>query len=250
MDESWEITVKAARGVAGGATLLTCVTSPAARAHVSVTRWFKDGVVLTPIAVEAVRNALAVKEDALNDIETAERLPSPPRAQVSVPTTKNQLMLREFILYLESLPELWDTSSSSYKNNIKREEALGKLLDIYKKIKTDATIEDVKKKNNTLRSNYRKELKKIVVSKRSGSSCCLSAKIVGVPRVAVFKQNVLFCLKTASFSGAVRLKTSGTNRLPMTARLSLRLLIRRLDSGNSINHPPPPAESQPILMTI
>ncbi|KAL4719087.1 hypothetical protein ACJJTC_006664 [Scirpophaga incertulas] len=103
MDESWEITVKAARGVAGGATLLTCVTSPAARAHVSVTRWFKDGVVLTPIAVEA--------------------------------------------------------------------------------------------------------------------------------------------------AGAVRLKTSGTNRLPMTARLSLRLLIRRLDSGNSINHPPPPAETQPILMT-
>ena len=37
-------------------------------------------------------------------------------------------------------------------------------------MKSDATIDDVKKKINILRSNYRKELKKILTSKRSGAS--------------------------------------------------------------------------------
>ena len=38
-----------------------------------------------------------------------------------------------------------------------------------KKMKSDATVEDVKKKINTLRSNFRKELKKIHESKKSES---------------------------------------------------------------------------------
>lgn len=36
-------------------------------------------------------------------------------------------------------------------------------------MKCDATVDDVKKKINTLRSNFRKELKKINDSKRSGA---------------------------------------------------------------------------------
>lgn len=44
------------------------------------------------------------------------------------------------------------------------------LRQIYVQLKPKATIEDVKKQINTLRSNYRKELKKIKDSKRTGSA--------------------------------------------------------------------------------
>lgn len=93
---------------------------------------------------------------------------SPPRTLSKL--TKDQEVIKEFILNLEVLPEIWDSSSKYYKNLIKKGEALQKLLEIYKKIKSDATIDDVKKKINILRSNYRKELKKILTSKRSGAS--------------------------------------------------------------------------------
>ncbi|XP_028161362.1 Down syndrome cell adhesion molecule-like protein Dscam2 [Ostrinia furnacalis] len=54
MDVQWEARIQASHGVAGGAALLTCSVPPPVRAHVTVTRWFKDGAVLAPIAAEAV----------------------------------------------------------------------------------------------------------------------------------------------------------------------------------------------------
>jgi len=53
----------------------------------------------------------------------------------------------------EQLPELWNSATPSYSNKYKRNEALAKLLLIYKKIKPDAQVVDVRKKINTLRSN-------------------------------------------------------------------------------------------------
>lgn len=44
-----------------------------------------------------------------------------------------------------------------------------KLLPILRKLKPNATLEDIKKKINAIRSNYRRELKKIISSKRSGA---------------------------------------------------------------------------------
>nr|XP_023020622.1 uncharacterized protein LOC111509164 [Leptinotarsa decemlineata] len=76
-------------------------------------------------------------------------------------------ILRNFIETYESLPELWNSSLDIYKNKTKRNAALKKLLVIYKKLKPEAKLPDVRRKINTLRSNYRKELKKIVTSKRS-----------------------------------------------------------------------------------
>ncbi|XP_074038447.1 ethanolamine kinase 1 isoform X3 [Leptinotarsa decemlineata] len=76
-------------------------------------------------------------------------------------------ILRNFIETYESLPELWNSSLDIYKNKTKRNAALNKLLVIYKKLKPEAKLPDVRRKINTLRSNYRKELKKIVTSKRS-----------------------------------------------------------------------------------
>ena len=78
-------------------------------------------------------------------------------------------VLKRFILLYEQLPELWNSASPSYSNKYKRNEALAKLLVIYKEIKRDAKVADVRKKINTLRSNCRRELNRIKASKRSGS---------------------------------------------------------------------------------
>ncbi|XP_063616446.1 cell adhesion molecule Dscam2-like isoform X2 [Cydia splendana] len=53
MDESWEVRVQATHGVTGGAAVLTCAASAPVRAHVTVTRWFRDGVPLTHVSAEA-----------------------------------------------------------------------------------------------------------------------------------------------------------------------------------------------------
>jgi hypothetical protein len=70
----------------------------------------------------------------------------------------------------EAIPELWNPTSPSYLNKTKKNIALDKLLNIYIKIKPRASHADVRRKINTLRCNYRKELRRIVSSKRSGSS--------------------------------------------------------------------------------
>ncbi|XP_031335337.1 uncharacterized protein LOC116165170 isoform X1 [Photinus pyralis] len=76
---------------------------------------------------------------------------------------------KDFIITFETMPILWDKTDKDYVNKYKRNEALEKLLVIYKKIKPQVTLDDVKKKINTLRSNYRRELKKIESSRRSGA---------------------------------------------------------------------------------
>lgn len=78
-------------------------------------------------------------------------------------------VLQSFIATYEELPLLWNPTDPNYKNKMKRNAALGKLLSIYEKCKPGATICDVRRKINTLRCNYRKELKKIEDSKRSGA---------------------------------------------------------------------------------
>lgn len=106
--------------------------------------------------------------------------------QTTAVMSVEQLILKEFILMFESLPELWDSTSPSYVNKPKRKAALDKLLNIYKRLKPDCTISDVRKKINSLRSNYRKELKKIILSKRSGAG----SEDIYTPKAWTF-----YCLK-------------------------------------------------------
>ncbi|XP_034826816.1 uncharacterized protein [Maniola hyperantus] len=75
---------------------------------------------------------------------------------------------KEFILQYQSLPQLWDTSDIRYSNRFERYQALAKLLPIYQKMKPYGTIEDIKKKINSLRSNFRRELKKYMANENSG----------------------------------------------------------------------------------
>lgn len=53
MDVPWDVRVKSSHGVAGGAALLTCTVPSIVKNHVTVTSWFKDGIVLAPLAAEA-----------------------------------------------------------------------------------------------------------------------------------------------------------------------------------------------------
>ncbi|XP_045768334.1 uncharacterized protein LOC123869450 [Maniola jurtina] len=75
---------------------------------------------------------------------------------------------KEFILQYQSLPQLWDTSDIRYSNRFERYQALAKLLPIYQKMKPYGTIDDIKKKINSLRSNFRRELKKYMAHDNPG----------------------------------------------------------------------------------
>ncbi|XP_017864335.1 PREDICTED: uncharacterized protein LOC108614637 [Drosophila arizonae] len=82
---------------------------------------------------------------------------------------ENRHYLRAFIQTYRDMPVLWDTSLRDYTNREKRAEAYQRLVPIYHYLKRDATVEDVKKKINTLRTNYRKELKVVESAMRTGS---------------------------------------------------------------------------------
>ncbi|CAK1602580.1 unnamed protein product [Parnassius mnemosyne] len=53
MDVPWEVRIQPTHGVAGGAALLTCAPTSSVKTHIVVTRWFKDGVGLAPMATDA-----------------------------------------------------------------------------------------------------------------------------------------------------------------------------------------------------
>ncbi|XP_005186012.1 uncharacterized protein DDB_G0283357 [Musca domestica] len=85
-------------------------------------------------------------------------------------TEENRHYLKLFIQTYHNLPILWDTTLRDYTNRDKRAEAYQQLVPIYKYLKRDANLQDVKKKINTLRTNYRKELKIVESSRRQGTS--------------------------------------------------------------------------------
>ena len=75
-----------------------------------------------------------------------------------------------FIEAYRSLPELWDTENRNYSNRVKKAAAYDTLIEKLKVLEPDASRESVVKKINNLRSTFRKELKKVNDSKRSGTS--------------------------------------------------------------------------------
>lgn len=97
--------------------------------------------------------------------------PPPPTHSIKIMSgaEENRHYLRAFIQTYRDMPVLWDTSLRDYTNREKRAEAYQRLVPIYHYLKRDATVEDVKKKINTLRTNYRKELKVVESAMRTGS---------------------------------------------------------------------------------
>ncbi|XP_077299642.1 uncharacterized protein LOC143920580 [Arctopsyche grandis] len=85
-----------------------------------------------------------------------------------VSETISESNLQRFIRCYETCEALWDPCDKNYLNKSKKDEYLNKLLKIYKSMKSNATTQDVRNKLNCLRSNYRKELKKIDDANRLG----------------------------------------------------------------------------------
>ncbi|XP_072934026.1 uncharacterized protein [Epargyreus clarus] len=80
----------------------------------------------------------------------------------------SQRILKLFIEAYKASPELWDPNNINYTNKYRRIEAQENLLSIYKLVQEDATRIDVRKKINTLRSNYNKEMAKIKTAEAEG----------------------------------------------------------------------------------
>ncbi|XP_030751318.1 uncharacterized protein LOC115878839 [Sitophilus oryzae] len=80
---------------------------------------------------------------------------------------------RRFILEViemyHSLPALWNTKSKEYSNRNKKNEQYDELLGKYKEKYPNADRKQLISRLNSLRTNFRKELKKINDSKRSGA---------------------------------------------------------------------------------
>ena len=79
-------------------------------------------------------------------------------------------VLGEFIEIYKSEPCLWKIKTSDYNDRDKKDAAYRKLVMKLKEIEPDANVNVVKKKINNLRSNVRKEKKKIDSSMKSGAS--------------------------------------------------------------------------------
>lgn len=78
--------------------------------------------------------------------------------------------LSEFIDVYKSLPALWDSKSKTYYDRQRKAEAYEILLNKYKERYPDATREDVTKKINAFRSNYRNGLRKYYAALKSAKN--------------------------------------------------------------------------------
>ena len=81
---------------------------------------------------------------------------------------ERKFMLECIDLHRE-LPALWKVTCEDYSNRVKKEAAYNTLLGKYRERYQDATKEDIKKSLNALRTNFRKELKKVLDSEKSGA---------------------------------------------------------------------------------
>ena len=81
---------------------------------------------------------------------------------------ERKFMLECIDLYRE-LPALWKVTCEDYSNRVKKEAAYNTLLGKYRERYQDATKEDIKKKLSAVRTNFRKELKKVLDSEKSGA---------------------------------------------------------------------------------
>ena len=76
---------------------------------------------------------------------------------MSVKKEAEKKFLIEVLGVYQTLPALWRIKSDDYSNRAKKAEAYDILLQKYREHFTSATLEDLKKKINNLRTNFRNE---------------------------------------------------------------------------------------------
>lgn len=81
----------------------------------------------------------------------------------------DQYFWRGFIQLYKNFPGVWKVKSDLYKNRVLTQDAYEKLKEKLNTIDSNVDINITKKKINTLRSNYRRKLKKVLASKKSGA---------------------------------------------------------------------------------
>ncbi|XP_058067184.1 uncharacterized protein LOC131216652 [Anopheles bellator] len=86
-----------------------------------------------------------------------------------------QFML-EFIQVYRQLPALWDQKSADYNNRVTKAEQYEVLVEKYRERYPDSTKVDVVQKINSLRTNFRKELKRIRDAERYGGRAVESSQ--------------------------------------------------------------------------
>lgn len=124
---------------------------------------YKTNIKIDVISIQLVNLASVIGNSAM---ETDARTPSPVTSPL--PTSPRSSTEKLFILTFESLTVLWDKKNPHYTNKNRRNEALMKLLIILRRKQPKATVFDVKKKINSLRTNYRRDLRKVISSQQSG----------------------------------------------------------------------------------
>ncbi|EDV99919.1 GH12132 [Drosophila grimshawi] len=73
-------------------------------------------------------------------------------------------VMEEFISCYRHFTPLWDSSSMAYLSKKKKAAGYQQLLKILRRVNPEASIQDVKRKINSLRCCYRREIKKIQAS--------------------------------------------------------------------------------------
>lgn len=76
----------------------------------------------------------------------------------------------EFIEMYRDMPALWKVNSDAYKNKRLKQECYDKITKKLRELEPAATIDLAKRKINTFRSNYRREVNKVLNSKLKGRS--------------------------------------------------------------------------------
>lgn len=99
----------------------------------------------------------------------------------------NKTFLVEFIEEYKKFPCLWRIKSEEYRDRNQKNKAYEHLLNKMKEVEAGATIQMVKNKIDSMRGCFRKELKKIKDSQRSGAG----EEDVYIPHLWYFK-NLMF----------------------------------------------------------
>ncbi|KAH8293334.1 hypothetical protein KR018_005466 [Drosophila ironensis] len=76
-------------------------------------------------------------------------------------------VMEEFISCYRHFTALWDSTNSEYLSKRRKEPGYQELLKILRRINSESTVQDVKRKINSLRCCYRREIKKVQASHNS-----------------------------------------------------------------------------------